>query len=83
MDRAVPINVRVVRLDRHVGGRGEKNVGRLVGVGIEEPDGDGDVVGAVAEGDGYGAVAVEEVGASAIVVGEDGDGEVERRIRLD
>lgn len=83
MDRAVPINVRVVRLHRHVRGRSEKNIGRLMGVGIEEPDGNGDVVGASTEGDGYCAVAVEEVGTSAIVVGEDGDGEVERRIRLD
>ncbi|GMN33120.1 hypothetical protein TIFTF001_041839 [Ficus carica] len=57
--------------DRGGGGDG-RELGRKRGKGLHEPYDDGDVVGDAVEGDGDGAVGLEEVDGADVVVGEGG-----------
>lgn len=64
--------MRVRALDDHVARGVDVDAGRVAGVGLHEPDDDGDVVGDALEGHGDGAVGLEEVDGAAVVVGEGG-----------
>lgn len=59
----------LARLDKHVGGRDYIDDGGLAGVVSGQPDGDGDVVGCLAVGDGEEAVDTEEELGPAVIKG--------------
>lgn len=71
-DEAARVYMGVGAFDDHVARGVDVDAGRVAGVGVEEPDDDGDVVGDSLEGDGDGAVGLEEVDGAAVVVGEGG-----------
>ena len=62
--------MRVRALDDHVARGIDVDAGRVARVGLHEPDDDGDVVGDALERHGDGAVGLEEVDGTAVVVGE-------------
>lgn len=57
-------------LDDHVARGVDVDDGRLAGVGLHEPDDDGDVVGDALKRHGDGALGLEEVDGTTVVVGE-------------
>lgn len=67
-------------LDDHVARGVDVDAGRVAGVGLHEPDDDGDVVGEALEGHGDGAFGLEEVDGTAVVVGERGRFGLERGV---
>lgn len=69
-DEAGGVDVGVGALDDHVARGIHVDAGRVAGVGLHKPDDDGDVVGEALEGHGNGAVCLEEVDGTAVVVGE-------------
>lgn len=75
-DSAAGVHQRVAALDGGAGREGEEDGRRLAGVGFEEPHSDVDAGGG-GGGEGERALCAEEVGASAIVVGEVAGGEAE------
>lgn len=62
------VNVRVGAFDDHVARGIDVDAGRVAGVGLHEPDDDGDVVGDALERHGDGAVGLEEVDGTTVVV---------------
>lgn len=66
------VNVRVGALDDHVPGGVNVDARRVARVRLHEPDEGGDVVGDALKRHGDGAVSLEEVDGTAVVVGEGG-----------
>lgn len=71
-DDAVGGDEGVGALDDHVARGVDEDEGGVAGVGLHEPDDDGDVVGDALKRHRNGAVGLEEVDGAAVVVGEDG-----------
>ncbi|KAF5469874.1 hypothetical protein F2P56_010432, partial [Juglans regia] len=69
-DDAGGVNERVGALDDHVAGGVDVDTGRVAGVGLHEPENDGDVVGETLERHGDGAFGLEKVDRTAVVMGE-------------
>ena len=68
VDLALGVDV-LARADNHGLGRCHVDEGRLAGVGVRDPEGDGEAVGGASEEDGDGAREVDEEGGGAIVKG--------------
>lgn len=68
-DEAGGVDEGVGALDDHVARGVDVDEGGAAGVGLEEPDHDGDVVGGGVEEDRDGAVGLEEGGGAAVGVG--------------
>lgn len=72
IDMAGAVYVGMVPLDDHVASRGEEDGGWGAGVRLEKPDDGRDVVDDAAIDDGNGALDLEKLRRSAVVVGEGG-----------
>lgn len=73
----------VAALDDHVAGGGDVDAGGVAGVGLHEPDDDGDVIedGLVDHGDG--SLGLEKIDSSSVVVGEDSGLDMEAGVVVD
>lgn len=69
----------VVPFDDHVACGGDKDTGGGNGVGFNEPDGNRDIVRGAMEGDGDGALGLEEMHGRSIVVDEGGSSDDKAR----
>lgn len=70
-------------LDDHVARRVDEHQGRVVWVGLHQPDDNGDVVRDALKIHRNGAVGLEEVHRAAVVVSEDGGLGLERWVGFD
>lgn len=73
------VNMGVGAFDDHVARGIHIDAGRMTGVGLHEPDDDGDVVGDTLKRHGDGAVGLKEVDGTTVVVREGGRFGLERR----